>query len=196
VAVAGPQALAPVQGQPLKLSLEGEGRPYYTLTVGGVPRAAPAPKAHKLKLARAWVMEDGRKAPLSTPDEVKESPKVAKGDRVIVEIEVDAVEPLQNLVLVDLLPGGFEIENPRLVPAVENDENKDGEEAPSARLELREDRLVIIEPWVNPGPNAYRYTLRAVTPGEYTLPATVAEGMYEPDRQALLPTGKVRVTAR
>jgi len=198
VAVAGPQALAPVQGQPLKLSLEGEGRPYYALTVGGVPLTAPAPKAHKLKLSRAWVMADGRKMPLSTPDEVKESLKVAKGDRVIVEIEVEAVEPFQNLVLVDLLPGGFEIENPRLVPAAENDESEDksGEDPPSARLELREDRLVIIEPWVKPGLTAYRYTLRAITNGEYTLPATVAEGMYEPDRQAILPAGQVQVTAK
>jgi uncharacterized protein YfaS (alpha-2-macroglobulin family) len=113
-----------------------------------------------------------------------------------VEIEVNALEPIQNLVLVDLLPGGFEIENPRLIPAAENDENEEnGGADPAARLELREDRLVIIEPWTAPRVTTYRYTLRAITPGEYVLPATMAEGMYEPDRQAILSTGKVRVTA-
>ena len=200
VAVASPQALAPVQDRPLKLSLEGEGRPYYTLITGGVPLAAPMPKAQGLELDRIWIMEDGRKIPLSTAGDTKDSLSVDKGDRVIVEITVTAFESLQNLVLVDLLPGGFEIENPRFVPAAEDQDNEDeieeGDDPPANRLELREDRLVVIAPWITSGKTTFCYTLRAVTPGEYILPPTIAEGMYEPDRQAVLSTGKVIVIAR
>ena len=55
---------------------------------------------------------------------------------------------------------------------------------------------MVIEPWITSGVTTYRYTLRAVTPGEYVLPPTIAEGMYEPNRKAILPGGRVRVTAK
>jgi|GEM_PF-4099805 len=61
----------------------------------------------------------------------------------------------------------------------------------SSRLELREDRLVIIEPWIAGGVQFYQYTMRAVNPGCYILPGTRAEGMYGPERKAILAGGRV-----
>ncbi len=205
LATAGPKVLAPAVGRPLTLEIKGEGRPYYSLTVGAVPETAPEPKAADLALSRTWILGDpdnekeAVKHPLSTAGETANILTVAKGDRVTVELVVSADRPLSNLVLVDLLPGGFEIENPRLVPPPkagegDDEDEDDGPPPPASHLELREDRLVVIEPWLAPGEIRYRYTLRAITPGDYVLPPTVAEGMYEPDRQAILATGRVRVT--
>ncbi|MDR2945387.1 MAG: hypothetical protein LBV79_01375, partial [Candidatus Adiutrix sp.] len=55
---AGPNDVASarpaVDGKPLKLTLTGQGRPYYSLTVGGVPLTAPEPKSAGLELTRTW----------------------------------------------------------------------------------------------------------------------------------------------
>ena len=194
MASAGPKALASGLDKKMNLKIEGEGRPYYTLTIAGVPVEPPPAKAEGIKLSRAWIMGD-RKISLSGQADMSEALVFDKGDRVTVEIEVETAKSIQNLVLVDILPGGFEIENPRLVAPAENDEgeNETNETVESTRLEMREDRLVIIEPWIGAGRSKYRYSLRAVTSGDYILPGTSAEGMYEPDRQAVLPTGRVKV---
>lgn len=198
VAVLGPKALSQVLDQELKLKIEGQGRPYYTLTVAGVPLSPPEPKAEKLFLKRTWIMEDESELELSSPDDTAKTISVRKGDRVTVRIRVNSPEAIQNLVLVDLLPGGFEIENPKLIPPSEDADGNESDQAEQAaadsRLEIREDRLVLIEPWIRgSGSRTYFYTMRAITPGEYILPGTMAEGMYEPDRQAILPGGKVQV---
>ena len=195
------EALAGLAGRHLKLEIEGRGRPYHTLTLAGVPLTAPEPSAHKLNLQRTWRLADGQTRRLSTAKDTALPVNVKRGDRIVVELVVEAEEGLQNLVLVDLLPGGFEIENPRFNPAEIPDgrppaEDQAAEKIPlstSARLELREDRLVLIEPWVEPGARKYLYTLRAVTPGQYALPGAAAEGMYEPDRKAVLAGGRVIV---
>lgn len=192
----GPKAMAAVQDKPLVLKIEGEGRPYWNLTVAAVPIEAPAPKAEGLTLTRTWIMAEGAEHPLSTPEETAEAIHVAKGDRVTVVLTVKAKEALQNIVLADLLPGGFEIENPRLISEAESADPDNGDDGHvyGSRLEIREDRLIIIEPWLSSnGEAVYRYTMRAVTPGEYILPPTAAEGMYEPDKQAVTAGGKVIV---
>ena len=116
-----------------------------------------------------------------------------KGDRGTGGITVDIPEAIQNMVLADILPGGFEIENPRLVQPSDDEDAEEESDPEDTRLEMREDRLVIIEAWAGSGRKVYRYRLRAVTSGEFILPGTAVEGMYEPDRQAILPGGRVRV---
>ncbi|MDR1921911.1 MAG: hypothetical protein LBS31_09270, partial [Candidatus Adiutrix sp.] len=204
----GPKTLAPALGRPLQLEVEGPGRPYYTLTVAAVPLLAPEPKAEKIALERVWILPDGTRRRLSSLEETAPTLTLRQGDRITVELAVSADEPFQNMVLLELLPGGFEIENPNLVQKEDGEpaagESADGEPADGqpqglSRFEMREDRLAIIEPWLSAGqkrPKIYRYSLRAVTVGEYALPPTVAEGMYEPDRQAILAGGRVRVLKR
>ena len=42
-------------------------------------------------------------------------------------------------------------------------------------------------------PATYYYSVRAVTPGEYTLPALTAVAMYDPEISAATASSKVRV---
>lgn len=44
----------------------------------------------------------------------KEDATFAQGDTYVVQLDIDSETSLENLILVDLLPAGFEIENPRL----------------------------------------------------------------------------------
>jgi uncharacterized protein YfaS (alpha-2-macroglobulin family) len=76
-----------------------------------------------------------------------------------------------------LLPGGLELENPRL-----RDEAEQGQEqeTPGVRYDVRDDRLLIFVDRLTQV-TEYRFTMRAVTRGNFAVPPLAAEGMYDPD---------------
>jgi uncharacterized protein YfaS (alpha-2-macroglobulin family) len=164
----------------LTLKVQGAGRPWYALTVSGVPTLAPEPIASGLKVAKTWTV-DGRIFSLS--DGAAPDVTLAKGQKVTVAITLESPTKTQNVVVADLLPGGLEALNPRL----------DDESQTSARAEVREDRVIAIIDQLN-GSATISYVLSAVTAGEFVLPPTVAEGMYQPEKKAVTPTGRLKVT--
>jgi uncharacterized protein YfaS (alpha-2-macroglobulin family) len=91
---------------------------------------------------------------------------------------------IRDIVLVDLLPGGFE-------PILE-------QQAPTAsmpgliRYERREDRGIF---FVNltTQPRTFTYRVRATTKGRFTLPAAAASAMYEPETGARTGGGSITV---
>jgi uncharacterized protein YfaS (alpha-2-macroglobulin family) len=136
---------------------------------------------------------DGSEAPRKT--------LVARqGDKVEVRLTVSADEPLGDVVVADLLPGGFETIS-IAAQGLGDDEREDHYGSydyggrREIRLERREDRVVAVIPLLRDR-TTITYELLAVTPGKYVLPPTTAEGMYEPERQAVLETGEVEVAPR
>jgi len=123
---------------------------------------------------------------------------MSTGDMVIVELLVYSNKYRPDLLLVDLLPAGLEIENQNL-----NDSTKlseiviDGEKigkwlqnAGVVHEEFRDDRYVAA---LRTGGNGYRgtraarmyYIARAVTPGSYKVPNPLLEDMYDPEVRAI-----------
>ncbi len=87
---------------------------------------------------------------------------------------------IQNIALVDRLPAGFEIENPRLGRSTKLDWLKDTELWPTDFMNMRDDRL---EAFGALGPKDSKkvvYTVRVVTSGKFTIPPVEAEAMYDP----------------
>jgi uncharacterized protein YfaS (alpha-2-macroglobulin family) len=83
----------------------------------------------------------------------------------------------ENLVVVDMLPAGFEIENPRLakdLPQIDVDEI-----ITPAYTDIRDDRIILAFGRLDPGTYHYYYVVRAVTRGTYQYPAAAAECMYD-----------------
>ncbi|HEY6174987.1 MAG TPA: alpha-2-macroglobulin family protein, partial [Kofleriaceae bacterium] len=104
------------------------------------------------------------------------------GDLVFVEIEVGNTSGayIQNIAVVDRLPAGFEVENPRLGRATKAEWMKDEEAWPTEFMNLRDDRL---EAFGGLSPRTKRkiiYTVRVVTSGKFTIPPVEAEAMYDP----------------
>ncbi|HUJ57480.1 MAG TPA: MG2 domain-containing protein [Kofleriaceae bacterium] len=104
------------------------------------------------------------------------------GDLMFVEIEIGNTsgQTIQNIAVVDRLPAGFEIENPRLGRTTKPDWVKDEEQWTPDFMNLRDDRL---EAFGELPPKTARkivYTVRAVTSGTYALPPAEAEAMYDP----------------
>ena len=214
---------------PVKVTLKGQGPEpdkatlHYTWTSTGVPLDAPAAKESGITIMRRWTLADeSTRAESWTLDKKgarqRNSPEihVEQGDKITVTLYLEAPNELNNLVITDIAPGGFEIENPSLVPAAE--EGSDYGNVPESlqeqwtvindnppvaglvmlnglrgvRAEMRDDRLILYADTL-PEKSAFTYTLRAVTRGDFTLPPLAVEGMYDTSVRAVTLPGKAVV---
>ncbi len=104
------------------------------------------------------------------------------GDLVFVQIDVANTSSvtIQNLALIDRLPAGFEIENPRLGRSTKPDWVKDEEQWVPDFMNLRDDHLEAFGT-LQPGESKKLvYTVRVVTSGKFTIPPIEIEAMYDP----------------
>lgn len=184
----------------------GTAKIFVNLASAGVPMQ-PVTEAvsEGIKIARAVTTAD---------KQVKEDNVFAQGDTYVVQLDIDSPTELENVVLVDLLPAGFEIENPRLNAAEtatgeseseegteEGDEGDGGDDgnaddaaqalggeseasATPSYLDVRDDKLVLAFNRLPAGPHTYYYLVRAVTPGSYQQPGANVECMYDPKVRA------------
>ncbi|MGE0054252.1 MAG: alpha-2-macroglobulin [Hyphomicrobium sp.] len=141
---------------------------------------------------------------------------VKQNDRFVMVLTVSAQETGGRVMVVDRLPAGFEIENPRLV---ESGSIKGLDFIKSAttpeHTEFRDDRFVAAFNFSNvsssqsndegdeqstteqnapPAATAtLAYIVRAVTPGTFVHPAATVEDMYRPERYARTEAGTLSV---
>lgn len=104
------------------------------------------------------------------------------GDLVFVELEVGNTsgDAIQNIAVVDRLPAGFEIENPRLGRSTRADWMKDEEAWQTDFMNLRDDRLEAFGALAARTTKKIIYTVRVVTSGKFTIPPVEAGAMYDP----------------
>ena len=127
---------------------------------------------------------------------------VKQNDRVVVVLKMEGQHTGGRVLLVDRLPAGFEIENPRLV---DSGDTKSlawvGASGKPAHTEFRDDRFVAAFNYfegedrsTGTKPTAtVAYIVRAVTPGRYVHPAASVEDMYRPDLHARTGAGTLEV---
>ena len=157
-----------------------------SFTVNGYPKKAPAAVSNGMTVNREWLTTKGKKISSSQFD---------VGDLVLVHLQVFADKRLPDALVVDLIPAGFELENQNLSHAIKMDEFKiDGKTIEEWQMytnanyqEYRDDRFVsALEVSSNRATHLF-YLMRAVTPGEYKVPSTLAEDMYRPNIRAIGP---------
>jgi hypothetical protein len=167
------------------------GNPVWLTSVArGTPAEAPEPEANLLFARKTIWNADGSPADLSS---------ITQGDRLIVAIEIGNVEQRRApLIVADLLPAGFEIE--AIVQPSEAGENGVYSwlgRIDSARLqEARDDRYVAAVEVYGRRTERYAYSVRAVTPGRFTIPGAVVEDMYRTDVFARTEAGEVVIRER
>jgi alpha-2-macroglobulin len=94
-----------------------------------------------------------------------------------------------NIAITDLIPSGFEIENPRL----ENNDRKDWNSTMEIKyMDIRDDRLILFTNVVNSN-RVFYYFMRVVNRGKFQLPVISAESMYQPDIKSVSGRGVVSV---
>ncbi len=140
--------------------------------VRGIPKnakAAPGP----ITLKREFFDEKGN--PVTS---------LKHGELAFVRITADSPEVVENIVISDILPAGLEIEDEALATRM----NASGRipkkilmnnRQEFSRTEKRDDRFLVFGTLYG---SAYAiYTVRAVTPGKFLIPALQAEAMYDLD---------------
>ncbi len=154
------------------LSNTGKSDLYVRTVVSGVPKQAKA-SGGPIRLKREFFDEKGN--PVSS---------LKHGELAFVRITADSPDVVENIVISDILPAGLEIEDEalatRMNASVRIPKNilMNGRQEFS-RTEKRDDRFLVFG---NLYGSAYAiYTVRAVTPGKFSIPALYAEAMYDPD---------------
>ncbi len=172
-------------GKRVRLNLEGTGNSYYQWRSIGVKSGSSVPEFDsELQVRRRYLSEDG---------EPIEEGVFNHGAMIVAEISVKALTAnLENVAVVDMLPAGFEIENPRLesragIPWLSKKRFKPD------YVDIRDDRLIFFGKFPRRKEQKFHYALRAVTQGEFVLPPVTAEAMYDPSKSSVASSGRISV---
>lgn len=164
----------------VRLVPQGEAPLYASMDVAGIPRTAPAPDDSVLRVERRWYTTDGK---AWLPRALRE------GEALVVRVTLTADRAMPDALLTELLPAGLEVENMNLgdasawadvvVDGIRLSDRRDAAEL--LHEEFRDDRYVAaIKLDAGRAADVF-YLVRAVTPGEYTVPPPLAEDMYRPE---------------
>lgn len=163
---------------------EGKGSLYVQRTLIGYPEQAPARVSQGMSVTRSWFNGDGKQL---------DPAKVRVGDLVVVRLNVSSESAVPDALLVEMVPAGFELENPALGNSIKLEElSIEGKAAWQSEWndylkhqEFRDDRYTAALDLSAGGNQQLVYLMRAVTPGRYQVPPTQVEDMYRPELRAL-----------
>lgn len=123
-----------------------------------------------------------------------------QGQLVVVKITLESLydEPIKNIVVTDMLPAGFEIENPRLNEDQQYAWIKDADQP--QHYDYRDDRInIFCDLGVGYNYNkrnnlrTFYYVVRAVTKGKFVMGPVSADAMYNGEYRSYNGGGKVTV---
>lgn len=163
---------------------EGKGSLYVQRTLIGYPEQAPTRLSQGISVTRSWFNSDGQRF-----DPIK----VKVGDLVVVRLNVSSESAVPDALLVEMVPAGFELENPALGNSIKLEElSIEGKPAWQSEWndylkhqEFRDDRYTAALDLSAGSNQQLVYLMRAVTPGRYQVPPTQVEDMYRPELRAV-----------
>ncbi|MEM8686121.1 MAG: alpha-2-macroglobulin, partial [Pseudomonadota bacterium] len=181
---------ADLTANPVQITNRSEEALEATVTTLAVPAEPPAPGGTGFTISRNYHRMDGTKQSVG---------EVAQNERFVVVISVKQVNDVPSrLIITDLLPAGFEIDNPSLVTSAALSNFKWLPNTIPAHKEFRDDRFVAAFDRAKGGETEFTvaYSVRAVTPGRFQHPAAHVEDMYRPELSARTATGWMSVVKR
>jgi len=168
------------------IEVSSDKKVFVSQTLIAHPLQAPEKQFDGFSIQRDWFDSSGNAI---TSHEFK------TGDYVIVRLSVTADRRSPDALIVDLLPAGFELENPGLKHATPLSsfsidgrvlqEVKDPQSAQLKHSEYRDDRYLAAVDLRKGSTLVLTYLMRAVTPGRYQVPSAFVEDMYRPEYRAV-----------
>ncbi|HSZ25365.1 MAG TPA: MG2 domain-containing protein, partial [Cytophagaceae bacterium] len=115
-----------------------------------------------------------------------------QNDLVVVKLTVSTLDKssVDNVVVTDILPAGFEIENPRLSETADMQWIKDN--ASPEYFDIRDDRINLFTT-VNGNVKSYYYVVRAVSKGSFYMGPVSADAMYNGEYHSYNGAGIINV---
>jgi uncharacterized protein YfaS (alpha-2-macroglobulin family) len=169
----------------VEIATKGEGRLYFFWQSEGISASGTFKEEDNyIRVRRKFFDRYGRVIAGNT---------FKQNDMVVVQITLDKAYSgdVDNIVITDMLPAGFEIENPRTKEIPGMDWVKDAS-TPTA-LDVRDDRINLFVN-LNSSKQTYYYAVRAVSPGLYRMGPVSADAMYNGEYHSYNGAGIIRVT--
>ena len=171
-------------GGNLEINTAGTGRLYYYWVAEGIGNGNSYVEEDKfIRVRKRFFDRNGRPLAGNT---------FKQNDLVIVGVSLENAysSPIENIVVTDLLPAGFEIENPRTKEIPGMDWIKDATTPQS--LDVRDDRINFFTNLGNMK-QVFYYAVRAVSPGSYKMGPVSADAMYNGEYHSYNGAGVIRV---
>ena len=166
---------------------KGNGRLYYSWIAEGISQSGSYKEEDNyLRVRRTFYDRNGS---------VINGNTFQQNDLIVVGITLEKAysNSIENVVITDLLPAGFEIENPRTkeIPGMDWIKN---ESTPTA-LDIRDDRIHFFVD-VNEKRQTYYYAARAVALGVFRQGPVSADAMYDGEMHSYNGAQTIRVVSR
>jgi uncharacterized protein YfaS (alpha-2-macroglobulin family) len=177
--------MAALKSNNVEIVVKGTGRLYYFWEAEGISASGAYKEEDSyLKVRKRFYDRFG--TPL-TGTSFKQNDLIIIG----ITLERSFSTAIENVVITDLLPAGFEIENPRTKEIPGMDWIKDAS-SPTA-LDVRDDRIHFFVDAYN-NKQVYYYAVRAVSPGQYKMGPVSADAMYNGEYHSYNGAGVIRIS--
>ena len=175
---------ADVSAKDIDIITKGEGRLYYYWQSEGISISGQYKEVDNfLKVRRQFYDRFGHAITGNS---------FGQNDLIVVKVSLERAfaTPVENVVITDIIPAGFEIENPRTkeIPGMEWIKDAD---VPLS-IDVRDDRIHIFLD-LNQNRQDYYYAVRAVTKGNYKMGPVSAEAMYNGEYHSYNGGGTVKI---
>ncbi|HUM66108.1 MAG TPA: hypothetical protein PLV32_09690, partial [Chitinophagaceae bacterium] len=175
---------AALKGTAIEIETKGSGSLYYFWQAEGISSSGAYQEVDNyLKVRKRFYNRFGQAV---SGNEFKQN------ELIIVGITLDRAfsTSIENVVITDLLPAGFEIENPRTKDIPGMDWIKDASTPTS--LDVRDDRIHFFVDAYN-NRQTYYYAVRAVSPGRYKMGPVSADAMYNGEYHSYHGAGVINI---
>ena len=176
---------AALKGTNIEIAARGSGRLYFFWQAEGISSTGGYKEEDSyLKVRKRFYDRFGN--PIA-------GTRFKQNDLVIIGITLERSYSgvIENVVITDLLPAGFEIENPRTKDIPGMDWIKDA--ATPTALDVRDDRIHFFVD-ANYNKQTYYYAVRAVSPGNYKMGPVSADAMYNGEYHSYNGAGVIHIS--
>ncbi|GBD89044.1 hypothetical protein BMS3Abin03_02988 [bacterium BMS3Abin03] len=171
------------------LTAEGSGKVYYFWNTEGIKIN------EKVKEEDSFMKVRRKYFSYKTGEEIRNN-NFYQGELIVCKISLAGYErSAENIVITDMIPAGFEIENPRLNAATDL-QWKPKLPVVIEYMDIRDDRLLLFTKLQRRTTREFYYLLRVVNQGKFELPVISAEAMYDREYHSFNGAGKIRVIKR
>lgn len=174
-------------GSNVEISTTGTGRLYYFWQSEGITKDGSFKEEDSyLKVRKKFYDRYGRAI---SGNSFKQNDLIIVG----ITLENSYSRYIDNIVITDMLPAGFEIENPRTkeIPGMDWIKN----ESTPEHLDVRDDRVNMFVS-IGSQPQTYYYAVRAVSPGTYVMGPVMADAMYNGEYHSYNGAGSISISEK
>jgi len=164
------------------ISTSGNGQLFYFMETEGLPLSMKTEAEDRvLKVRRKLYSPEGKPV---NPEQINQN------DLIVIALTVSVTDNIavDNVAITDLLPSGFEIENPRLT--AERELTWVADKTQADYMDIRDDRITYFTN-ATIKPKTFYYMVRAVNRGTFVQGAVAADAMYNGQYYSYSGAGKV-----